>query len=82
MTPEEADEEFYGGMWGNALISVWFFDGKAKSGKTYPKRVLGSLHSVQKVKDDEAFGQGRIDDEGVFDEVDDDDTQDGMDDEL
>jgi hypothetical protein len=75
MTPEEADEKFYGGCWASILIRPWFFDGKSKnSKKSYPKRVCNGLAAVQFVRDDDPFGQGRISDEGVFDEVDDDDS--------
>lgn len=72
LTPEEADDQFYGGMWANILIRPWYFNGKGKDGKTYPKRVSANFFSIQKVRDDEAFGNGRVDDDGVFDSVDDD----------
>lgn len=67
MTPEQADDAFYGGCWANVLIRPWYFSGKAKNGKNYPKRVPAGLIAVQFVRDDESFGEGRIDDEGVFD---------------
>jgi len=72
LTPEEADDEFYGGMWANILIRPWYFNGKGKDGKTYPKRVSANFFSIQKVRDDEAFGNGRVDDDGVFGSVDED----------
>lgn len=81
MTPDEADEIFYGGCWANIFIRPWYFNGKAKGGKTYPKRVCAGLVAIQFVRDDEPFGQGRIDDDGVFDEVEGDDF-DGGDDDL
>lgn len=71
MTPAEADDMFYGGCWANVLIRPWYFNGKAKNGKNYPKRVLAGFVAVQFLRDDESFGEGRIDDEGVFDEVED-----------
>ncbi len=82
MSPEEADESFYGGCWGNLLIRPWYFNGKAKNGKSYPKRVCAGIVSAQFVRDDEPFGEGRIDDEGVFDEVEGDDEFGGGDDDL
>lgn len=73
MTPEEAEETFYGGCWGNVFIRPWYFNGKAKNGKTYPKRICAGLVAVQFVRDDEPFGEGRISDDGVFDQVEGDD---------
>lgn len=71
LTPEQADNEFYGGMWGNILIRPWHFNGKGKDGKTYPKRVGANFLAIQKIRDDKAFGEGRISDEGVFESVED-----------
>lgn len=85
LTPEEADERIVGGYWVNILIRPWFFSGKAKNGKTYPKRMCCGLVAVQFVRKDETFGEGRIDDDGVFDEVDGDDwneTESNDDDDL
>lgn len=78
MTEREIENEIYGGMWGSLLIRPWYFNGKAKNGKTYPKRILANLIAAQKVRDDEPFGEGRISDDGVFDSVD--DGGDGFDD--
>lgn len=73
MTAEEADDAFYGGCWANILIRPWYFNGKAKgSTKTYPKRICCGIVAVQFVRDDDAFGEGRVTDDGVFDEVSDD----------
>ena len=72
MTPDEADEAIYGGCYVNILIRPWYFNGKARNGKTYPKRILANFIAAQFVKDGEPFGEGRITDEGVFDEVEDD----------
>jgi hypothetical protein len=69
MTPDEADDKFYGGCWANVLIRPWYFSGKAKNGKTYPKRVCAGLVGVQFLRDDESFGEGRVNDDGVFDAV-------------
>lgn len=80
LTPEEAEQLVYGGCWGNILLRPWYFNGKAKNGKTYPKRILSNLIAVQFVRDDEAFGEGRISDDGVFDSVGGDDNNDGFDD--
>jgi hypothetical protein len=74
MTPQEADDAFYGGCWGNLLIRPWYFNGKAKgSSKSYPKRVCCGIVAVQFLRDDDAFGEGRVTDEGVFDAAADDD---------
>lgn len=78
MVESEIEDEIYGGMWGSLLIRPWYFNGKAKNGKTYPKRILANLIGAQKVKDDEPFGEGRVSDDGVFDAVGGDD--DGFDD--
>lgn len=67
------DDKFYGGCWVNILLRPWFFDGKVKGAKkSFPKRVSAGLVAVQFVKDDTPFGQGRVDDEDVWDTVDDD----------
>lgn len=65
---EEADDQFVGGYWANGLIRPWFFNGKAANGKTYPKRVCCGIVAIQHNREDETFGDGRINDEGVFDE--------------
>lgn len=74
IVPEaKLDDEFYGGMWGSILIRPWYFNGKARNTKTYPKRILANLIGVQKVRDDEPFGEGRVNDDGVFSAVEGDD---------
>lgn len=78
MTPEQAEEEFYGGMWANVLLKPWHFGGKGKNGKTYNKRINANFIAIQKVRDDEPFGESRISDEGVFDSVDDNGSNDGF----
>jgi len=61
------DDKFYGGCWANVMIRPWYFNGKTKkSAKTYPKRILAGFQSLQFVKDDKPFGQGRIDDSDVY----------------
>lgn len=60
----------YGGCYVNILVRPWFQD------NDYGKRVNAGLVGVQFVKDGEPFGEGRIDDTGAWDSVDDDD--DGM----
>jgi hypothetical protein len=67
LTPEEAEEKIYGGCWVNVLIRPWYQDG-VKVGKGFGKRVNSGLVGVQFVRDDEPFGEGRIDDEGVWDD--------------
>lgn len=66
LAPDEAEEKIYGGCWVNILIRPWYQDG-VKVGKGYGKRVNAGLVAVQFVRDDEPFGEGRIDDEGVWD---------------
>lgn len=80
MSEREIEDEIYGGMWGNILIRPWYFNGKARNGKTYPKRILANLIGVQKVRDDDPFGEGRVSDEGVFDKVEGEDGGDGLND--
>lgn len=70
---DEVADVIYGGCYVNILIRPWYQDG-VKVGKGYGKRVNAGLVAVQFVRDGEAFGEGRIDDEGVFDECDDDDN--------
>ncbi len=57
-----ADAMFYGGMWGNALIRPWW-----QNHQKYGKRVNAGIAAAQFVRDDEPFGEGRIDDEAVDD---------------
>ena len=65
---EDIPDVFYGGCWGNMFIRPWYQDGK-KVGAGYGKRINAGLIAVQFVRDDEPFGEGRINDDGVFDEV-------------
>lgn len=76
MSEREIGDKIYGGCWVNVLLRPWYFSGKASNGKTYPKRVLANLIAVQFVRDDDAFGEGRISDEGVFDSASDDNDSD------
>lgn len=68
MTEREIEEKIYGGCWGNLLIRPWYQDGK-KVGAGYGKRVNAGLVAVQFTRDDEPFGEGRISDDGVFEEA-------------
>lgn len=79
MDVEETAEAFYGGCWVNVLIRPWYQDG-VKVGKGFGKRVNAGVVAVQFVRDGEAFGDGRIDDDGVFGTVDDNDFDDAGDD--
>lgn len=81
MTVEEIEQAFYGGCWVNVFIRPWYQDG-VKVGKGYGKRMNAGLVAVQFVRDDEAFGDARITDDGVFDEVDDNDFDDDDDGDL
>lgn len=67
MTEREVVDIIYGGCYVNILIRPWYQDNK------FGKRINAGLVAVQFVRDGEAFGDGRIDDEGVFDEVEDED---------
>ena len=60
--PREIDDMFYGGCWVNALIRPWW-----QNHQKYGKRVNAGLSAVQFLRDDEPFGEGRIDDEAVDD---------------
>ena len=64
---DKIDGVFYGGVTGNILLRPWYFNGKAKGKtKTYPKRICCGFMGVQHVADTPSFGQGRIDDTGVW----------------
>lgn len=78
---DEISEMFYGGCWVNILIRPWYQDGQ-KVGKGFGKRINAGLVGVQFVRDDEPFGEGRISDEDVWDEVEGDDLDFGDDDDL
>lgn len=56
-------ELFYGGAWGHMLIRPWVQNNK------HGKRLNAGLVGVMFSKDDQAFGQGRIDDSGAWDDV-------------
>jgi hypothetical protein len=71
LTPEEAARVFYAGCVANILIRPWWQDNK------YGKKVNANLLAVQFVRDDEAFGEGRISDDAIdesFGAIDDDDS--------
>jgi hypothetical protein len=59
--PEDAAEVFQPGYWGDILIRPWY------QNNAYGKRVNAGLSSVQFVKKDEVFGEGRISDEELDD---------------
>lgn len=63
------DDTFYSGSWANVLIRPWFFAGKGKNGKTYPKRIACGLTGLQFLKDDTAFGAGRVDDSDAWEDL-------------
>ena len=80
------DDMVYGGCWGHILIRPWYQDGK-KVGAGYGKRVNAGLVGVQFIRDDEPFGEGRIDDTDAWGNEDDgggpagdrdDETDDGL----
>jgi len=70
MSEKEIQDTFYAGCRVNILIRPWFQD------NDFGKRINASLVAVQFVRDDEQIGEGRIDDEGVFESIGDGD--DGM----
>lgn len=59
--PEDAAEVFQPGYWGDILIRPWY------QNNSYGKRVNAGLSSVQFVKKDDTFGEGRISDEDLDD---------------
>lgn len=59
--PEDAAEVFQPGFWGDGLIRPWY------QNNDYGKRVNAGLSSVQMVRKDETFGEGRITDEDLDD---------------
>jgi hypothetical protein len=78
LKPGVDDEVIYGGCWGNVLVRPWYMNNK------FGKRVNANLIAVQFLKDDEAYGQGRIGEDDIdetFDEFADDDDS-GYDDNL
>lgn len=66
LSKDDADR-IYGGCWVNILIRPWFQDNK------YGKRVNANFVALQFVKDDTAFGEGRLSDEDIDDTFDDED---------
>lgn len=72
--PRKIADLIAGGYWCNVLIRPWFQD------NSYGQKINAGLVAVQHVKDDETFGEGRIDDSDVFDSLDDEDGGNGMDD--
>lgn len=68
--PDKIADMIYGGCWGSILIRPWFQDGK-KTGAGYGKRINAGLVGVQFLRDDEAFGEGRIDDSDAWTNEDD-----------
>lgn len=77
LKPGEHDDVIYAGCWVNVLIRPWWQDNE------WGKKVNAGLVAVQFVRDDEAFGQGRITEAEVdetFDEFADEES--GFDDDL
>jgi len=70
MSEKEIQDIIYAGCRVNILIRPWFQD------NAFGKRINAGLMAVQFARDDEQIGEGRIDDEGVFESLDDGD--DGM----
>ena len=70
MSEKEIQDIIYAGCRVNILINPWFQD------NSFGKRINANLLAVQYVREDTQIGEGRIDDEGVFEAIDGDD--DGM----
>jgi Enterobacter phage Enc34, ssDNA-binding protein len=78
LDPEKDASVIYGGCWCNVLIRPWYMNNK------YGKKINAGFSAIQFVRDDEAFGQGRISEDEVdedFSEFMDDDSS-GYDDDL
>lgn len=73
--PEDAKEVFQPGFWGDILIRPWYQNNK------FGKRVNAGLSSVQFVRKDDTFGEGRISDEDLDDAFEDYGDEDDVDDE-
>lgn len=71
---EKILELFYGGAWGHMLIRPWIQNNE------HGKRINAGFQGAMFVKDDKAFGQGRIDDSGAWADVAGPDAGDGDDD--
>lgn len=67
ITPEEAEQMFYGGCYCTILFRLWPQDNE------YGKRINGGLNGVVFLRDGEAFGEGRIDDSDAYDDLDEED---------
>ncbi|EMQ4336866.1 DUF2815 family protein [Salmonella enterica subsp. enterica serovar Newport] len=61
-TSSEILEEIYGGCWVSVVIRPWSQENK------FGKRVNANLISVLKRKDDEPFGEGRVDTSDAWDD--------------
>lgn len=70
MSEQEIRDIIYAGCRVNILIRPWFQD------NDFGKRINAGIVAVQFVRDDEQIGESRIDDEGVFEGLDDDDEDD------
>ncbi|MFU3805798.1 ssDNA-binding protein [Pseudomonas aeruginosa] len=65
MTPDEIAEKIYPGCWVNIFVRPW------AQNNQHGKKINANLIAVQFVRDGERFGEGSIDDEDVWDELDD-----------
>lgn len=79
--PKEIGDLIEGGYWGHVLIRPWF------QNNDYGQKVNAGLSGVQHIRDDETFGEGRVDDtdawadesDGADDnDSDDNDSDDGL----
>ena len=76
MSEQEIRDIIYAGCRVNVLIRPWYQD------NSYGKRVNAGLVAVQFVRDDEQIGEGRVNDDGVFEPIEGDDDGFGDDDSL
>lgn len=72
---DEINDVFYAGCYADVFIRLWYQDNK------YGKRVNANLNAAKFRADGEPFGEGRVDDEDLWDD-DDDNWGDSNDDEM
>jgi len=62
---DEASCDIYSGCQVHGIISLWFYDGASG----YPKRVSANLHGVKFYKHNDPIGQGNVDVDSEFDDI-------------
>jgi len=61
---DEIAEELYSGCYADVVIKLWLQD------NSWGKRINANLSAVRKVRDGEPFGEGAVDDDDMYDDVD------------